>query len=89
MATKKQKRQRLIAKREAEMEEYRRSGLAALQKERERRFQKELQDWEKQHGEKHSWKKRIIECPHCRLEMKVARDAESVNAQHQAEPASA
>lgn len=72
MATKKQKRQRGLKKHEEEMAELRRLGLEALRKDRQHRRQKELQEWEENHKKNHSWQKRIVECPHCRLEMKDA-----------------
>jgi len=73
MATKKQKRQEMLEKRAAFEDEMMRTGLEAQRKDRERRRQQELEAWQKQHGEKHSWKKRIKECPHCRIEMAEAR----------------
>lgn len=75
MATKKEKRQRGLEKRQRFMDAYRRAGLEALQRDREHRLEKEMQAWEKQHKNNHSWTNRVIECPQCRLEMKAAREA--------------
>lgn len=72
MATKKQRREAALRKHEERMAELRQTGLEAQRKDRARRFAKELQDWEKQHTEKHSWTKRIKECPHCQLELAAA-----------------
>lgn len=76
MATKKQKREAAMAKHEHRMEELRRTGLEAQQKDRAHRQQKELDAWAENHRKNHSWKKRIKECPHCRIEMTAARIAE-------------
>lgn len=75
MATKKQKRQAMLEKRAKFEEEIRRTGLEALRKDREARRSKELKDWQEQHESKHSWKKRIKECPHCRIEIRAAEQA--------------
>jgi len=79
VATKKQKRARALAKRQEFMETVKQTGLEALRKDQEHRRRKELEAWEKQHETKHSWKKRIKECPHCRIEMAAGqRNAESL-----------
>lgn len=72
MATRKQRHARALEKRERELAEYRRTGLEALRKDQKRRFQKELDAWEENHKKNHSWEKRIVECPHCRREMRDA-----------------
>ena len=79
MATKKEKRARMAEKRARFEEEVRISGLEALKKERARRFEKELEAWEKSHTEKHSWRKRIKECPHCRIEINAAKKMSKEN----------
>lgn len=66
MATKKVKRALARARHEHFMEEYRRDGLAALRKDRERRKRKAYQEWEETHNKDHSKKKPIEECPWCR-----------------------
>lgn len=75
MATKKQKREAGLAKHETFMANVRETGLKALRKDQERRRQKELDDWRENHNKRHSWKKRIKECPHCRIELAQARQA--------------
>lgn len=65
MATKKQKRAALMARREAFFEEHRRTGLEAQKKDRERRAHQEREAWREQHEKKHSYKKLIAECPLC------------------------
>lgn len=62
MATKKQKRAEVAARREAYLEEQRQIGLAAQEADRRRREIKNLELWEKGH-EKHF--KFVDECPHC------------------------
>lgn len=71
MATKKAKRAAAEAKRAKMLEEYRRTGLEAQRKDREHRERKELEAWQDQHDKKHSWKKRIKECPHCKIELRA------------------
>ena len=78
MATKKQKRAAALARREAFLAEERERGLNALRKERERRAYEARKEWQEQHDKKHSWKKRIKECPICKDEIKAAKRAELV-----------
>lgn len=73
MATKKQKREAAEAKRQARLDEMRQSGLEAQRKDREHRAKEERKAWRKQHDEKHSWKKRIVECPLCRDILKAQK----------------
>lgn len=75
MATKKQKRAAALAKHEADMKAYREGGLQALQKDREYRAHKEREDWRANHDKRHSWKKRIKECPICNDEIAAAKRA--------------
>lgn len=65
MATKKQKRQAALEKRERFMESLRISNLQNLRKAREHRVQEDRELWQKQHDKKHNWKNRLHECPHC------------------------
>lgn len=67
MATKKQKREAAEAKHKAFMEAERLSGLEAQRKDRAERKRQELNAWQEQHEKKHSWKKRVAECPHCQI----------------------
>lgn len=69
MATKKQKR--LAGEAHAKQEALKRvqSGLDAQRKDREERERQNLTAWQDQHEKKHSWKKRIKECPHCQIEI--------------------
>lgn len=62
MATKKQKREAALARREAFLVEEREIGRQALEKARREREEKALRDWTKGH-EKHF--KFVDECPHC------------------------
>ena len=62
MATKKQKRAEVAARREAYLEEQRQIGLAAQEADRRRRELENRKAWEKGH-EKHF--KFVDECPHC------------------------
>lgn len=75
MATKKQKRIQAIARHKAFMDEYRMSGLRALLKDKERRAQKDRDEWRENHDKNHSWKKRIKECPLCADEIKAQKQA--------------
>lgn len=75
MATKKQKRAAALAKRAAFEEEYRRSGLEAQRKDREHRARKLREEWRENHEKRHSWKKRIKECPICQDEIRAAKRA--------------
>jgi len=52
------------------MEERRLSGLAAQRADQQNRASKLRQSWQKQHDQKHSWKKRIKECPLCQDELR-------------------
>lgn len=75
MATKKQKRERGEQKRMHFMSEHRRTGLEAQRKDREHRQQKEREAWREQHDKKHSWKKRIKECPICQDSLRAEKSA--------------
>lgn len=77
MATKKQKR--LAGEERAKQEAFERvqSGLAAQKRDREERERQELTAWQPQHEKKHSWKKRIKECPHCRIELAANKAAQT------------
>lgn len=65
MATKKQKHQAALARREQFLEEQRRTGLAAQKRDKANRFRESLVLWQKQHDEKHH--KFVDECPHCQI----------------------
>lgn len=84
MATKKQKREAAIAKHEAEMAEIRQTGLTAQRKDIQHRRRQELQEWEDNHKKNHSWTKRIKECPHCRIEIHAAKQAEKQSEKQEA-----
>lgn len=75
MVTKKERRAKALAKHNERMAMLRESGLKAQQMDRENRARAERQEWSKQHEEKHSWTKRIKECPHCQDEIKEANRA--------------
>lgn len=72
MATKKQKRQALLQKREKFEANLKRSNQEALRKERERREEENRRAWQENHDKRHSWKKRIKECPLCKDALKGA-----------------
>lgn len=65
MATKKQKREALLAKRERRLAEQRESGLKALNEDRERRQNKLRESQKEKHDKEHSWKKRAPDCVLC------------------------
>lgn len=65
MATKKQKRERGEEKHKRFMAEIRKTGLEAQRKDREHREKKNREAWREQHDTKHTWKKRLKECPLC------------------------
>lgn len=74
MATKKQKHQAAVERREQYLEEIRLENLAILRKEQERRKIDIAKAWEKQH-EKHF--KFIDDCPHC-TELKRKQAVEKI-----------
>ncbi len=80
MATKKQKREAGLARREAFEAEMRESGLKALNAERERRDRQNRQDWQKQHDKNHF--KFVDDCPHCmdaQKELKSKKATEAIS----------
>lgn len=66
MATKKAKRERNRLRHEKFMEEYRRDGLKALRKDRERRAHQRRQKWEEPHVKEHTPTKKDSDCPWCK-----------------------
>lgn len=77
MATKKQKRERGVAKQRQEAVELQRTNTLVLRKEQERRLKEELKEWEDNHSKNHSSNKLVIECPHCRIEMRATKQQNS------------
>lgn len=73
MATRKSKHARALAKREEFLANVKQTGLQAQRKDREERERKMREAWKDQHEKKHSWKKRIKECPLCGDEIKAAK----------------
>lgn len=82
MATKKQKREAGIAKRERRLAEEREQSLAALSKERENRDNKRRKEQQGKHDKEHSWKKREPTCILCQDALKAQRkqDKEALEA---------
>jgi hypothetical protein len=80
VATKKQKRAAALARRERFLAAEREVGLNALRIDRERRAYEERKLWQEQHDKKHSWKKRIKECPLCQDEIKLAKTVDRFDA---------
>lgn len=81
MATKKQKHQQAMEKRQRFLDDMKREGEEAVRKDREHRRRQELQEWQENHDKRHSWKKRIAECPHCKIELSASRRAEQEEVQ--------
>lgn len=69
VATKKQKREAALKKREKYIQAEREIGLAALEKSRALRQIELREQWRKQHEKKHSWKRLVKECPLCQDKM--------------------
>lgn len=65
MATRKQKHEEALARRERFLEEQRRTGLAAQKRDRAERFRQQLSLWEDGHNKKHH--RFVDECPHCQI----------------------
>lgn len=72
MATKKEKRAAALARHQEFMASVRETGLSALKKDRKHRAAKLRDEWRENHDKRHSWKKRIVECPLCQDEIKAA-----------------
>lgn len=89
MATKKERRAAALAKHEERMGQLRETGMKAQKMDRDNRARAERQEWQDQHDKKHSWTKRIKECPHCSDEIAVANKArkEAEDASNQASSA--
>lgn len=75
MATKKQKHAAALARREARLAEIAERGLKAQQMDQARRAAEERAQWRDNHDKRHSWRKRIQECPICQDEIKAAKRA--------------
>jgi hypothetical protein len=75
VATKKQKREQGERKHLHFMAEVKQTGLEAQRKDREHRKQKEREAWREQHDKKHSWKKRLKECPICQDVLRAEKSA--------------
>lgn len=67
MATRKQKHQAAVAKREIYMQALKDSNSKALRQDRAHRFQKSLSEWQDKHDKSHTPKKTEKECPHCKV----------------------
>lgn len=77
MATKKQKHAQVMQRREERLSTIRESGLKAQRLDREKRAKELRAQWQENHDKRHSWKKRIAECPICQDEIRAARRSEN------------
>lgn len=66
MATRKEKHQAAVQKREEFLENERRRNADVLRQEKEKRDRKNREHWQTPHDEHHSWKKIDNNCPHCK-----------------------
>lgn len=75
MATRKQKHQAALEKRERHLAELARSNSENLKKAQEYRERKNRELWKDQHDQKHSWKKINKDCPHCQDRVRAQQEA--------------
>jgi hypothetical protein len=76
VATKKQKREAVMAKRERRLAEERESGLKALCQDHENRDKKRRKEQKEKHDKEHSWKKREPTCLLCQDALEEQRRQE-------------
>jgi hypothetical protein len=81
MATKKEKRAAALARREEFLAAEAARNQKVLEGVRAKRRAEEKKAWQKNHDKRHSWKKRIKECPICQDELRaIPKDQQRLEA---------